>query len=448
MRATERRTGCDDGRVFRPYRDVLSRPGALAFSAAGVVARLPISMVGIGIVLAVSSIYESYALAGRVSAVFVVASAVTAPLISRAVDRYGQARVMFPALATCATGLVALIVALVAEAPEPVLYVTAVVAGVSGQFGSLVRARWSYVLQGDPVALHTAYSLESALDELVFIIGPAAATLLATSVTPTAGIVVPLVATAVGGTWFLLQRRTEPPPTPHHETGGPSLLAAPGMLLLVGVFLAMGAIFGATDVATVAFAEEEGRKSVAGLILAVFAAGSLVSGLLYGARRWVQPLWVRFGIGMVLLGIGVSFFFVVNSLWALAAVMFVTGFAIAPTLINGNGLVQELVAPGRLTEGLTWVGTSLGIGVSIGSSVAGARIDADGSHAGFLVVVIAGAVAVVGTLASLRTLRASHEARLSDDLARVGHVSEDDVDEVTDARAVEVDGPSDLRSDA
>ena len=447
-RAAREQVGCDDGPVFRPYREVLSRPGALAFSAAGVIARLPISMVGIGVVLAVSSIYGSYAMAGRVSAVLIVSSAITAPLIARAVDRYGQARAMFPALATCATGMVALIVALVAEAPEPVLYVTAVVAGVSGQFGSLVRARWTYVLRGDSNALHTAYSLEAALDELVFIIGPAAATLLATGVTPTAGIVVPLVATVVGGTWFLLQRRTQPPPTPRHDAGGPSILAAPGMVLLIGVFLAMGAIFGATDVATVAFAEEEGRKSMAGLILAVFAAGSLVSGLLYGARRWVQPLWMRFAFGMVMLAVGVSFFFVVNSLWALAAVMFVTGFAIAPTLINGNGLVQELVAPGRLTEGLTWVGTSLGVGVSIGSSIAGARIDAHGSHAGFLVVVIAGGAAVVATLASLRTLRAGHRARLSDELARAGHTADEPVpDERVADRVVDADGPSDLHRD-
>lgn len=399
--------------MLAPYRDVLSRPGALAFSAAGVVARLPISMVGIGIVLAVSALYDSYALAGQVSAVLVVTSALTAPLIARLVDRHGQARVMFPTLLISGAGLASLVVALQLEAPAPVLFATAVVSGITGQFGSLVRARWSHVLQRDPRRLHTAYSLESALDEVVFVIGPAGATILATSVAPTAGIVVPLVAALVGGTWLLLQRGTEPPPVPHHDAGGRSLVRDPGMLVLVVVFLAMGAIFGATDVSTVAFAEEAGQKSAAGFILAVFACGSLLSGLLYGARHWVRPLWLRFGIGMVALAIGVSLFVLVHSLWALAAVMFVTGFAIAPTLINGNGLVQELVPAARLTEGLTWVGTSLGVGVSIGSSLAGARIDAEGSHGGFLVVVLAGAAALVATLVSLRTLRARHLAHVA-----------------------------------
>src|SRR3954454_6407029 len=95
--------------MLSPYRDVLTRPGALAFSASGVLARLPMSMVGIGIVLMVSALYGSYGLAGAVSAVYVVAQAVCSPQLSRLVDRHGQARVMSPAVAISAFGLVWLI---------------------------------------------------------------------------------------------------------------------------------------------------------------------------------------------------------------------------------------------------------------------------------------------------------------------------------------------------
>ncbi|MBO3085214.1 MFS transporter [Cellulomonas fengjieae] len=393
--------------MLQPYRDVLSRPGALAFSSAGVLARLPMSMVGIGIVLMISTLYGSYGLAGRVSAVYVVAQAVCSPQLARLVDRHGQARVMRPAVAIAAVGLVGLVVAATSETHEAWLYVTAVVTGAGiGSFGSLVRARWSRVLGAEPHRMHTAYSLESALDELVFIIGPVLATLLATSVAPTAGLIVPLVAMLVGGYWFLTLRQTEPPPA---AVGTPrpkgSVLRRPGMIVLAIVFVAMGSIFGATDVATVAFAEESGAKGMAGVILAVFALGSLISGLLYGTRQWRRPLYLRFATGMVALAVGVCFFFLVNSLTALAAVMFVAGFAIAPTLINGNALVQDLVPRERLTEGLTWVGTALGVGVSVGSSVAGAQIDVHGSSAGFVVVIVSAGGAVVATLGALRTLR-------------------------------------------
>ncbi|WP_051639897.1 MFS transporter [Cellulomonas sp. URHE0023] len=402
--------------MLSPYRDILTRPGALAFSASGVLARLPMSMVGIGIVLMVSSLYGSYGLAGAVSAVYVVSQAVCSPQLARLIDRHGQARIMSPAVATAAFGLVGLIVAALLEAPSAFLFVGAVITGAAiGSFGSLVRARWTALLGEDPHRTHTAYSLESALDELVFVVGPVLATVLATGVAPTAGLVVPLVAMIAGGYWFLSLRSTEPPSAP---VGSPrprgSVLANPGMAVLAIVFVAMGTIFGATDVSTVAYADESGSKGLAGVILAVFALGSLISGLLYGTRQWKRPLYLRFANGMVLLAVGVCAFFFVQSLVALAAVMFVVGFTIAPTLINGNGLVQELVPRARLTEGLTWVGTSLGVGVSIGSSIAGARIDAAGSHAGFLVVVVAAVLAVIATLAALRTLRGDASEHVHD----------------------------------
>lgn len=403
--------------MLGPYRDVLSRPGALAFSSAGVIARLPMSMVGIGIVLMIQALHDSYGLAGSVSAVYVLAQAICSPPLARLVDQHGQARVMRPAVTVSALGLVTLVLCAVGGAPVWTLYVAAVVVGSTiGSFGSLVRARWSHVLD-DPRALHTAYSLESALDELVFVVGPILATTLATAVAPAAGLVVPVVGMVVGGYWFLAQRRTQPPPHPRvvragvdGAVGAPvrrrSVMRSGGMVVLAIVFVAMGSIFGATDVSTVAFAKEAGRPGLAGVVLAVFAAGSMVSGLAYGARHWVTPLWRRFAVGMVALAIGASLFVLVTSMAVLAVVMFVAGFAIAPTLINGNGLVQHFVARERLTEGLTWVGTSLGVGVSAGSWLAGAVIDRQGSHGGFLVVVGSAVLAVIAVLASLRTLRA------------------------------------------
>lgn len=392
--------------MLQPYRTVLSRPGTLAFSAAGVVARLPMSMVSIGIVLMVSGLYGSYALAGQVAAAHVVAHAVCAPQLARLVDRHGQARVMRPAVTFAALSLAALVALASVGGPVPLLFLTAALSGAgAGSIGALVRARWSAALD-DPREIHTAYSLESALDELVFVVGPVVVTLLATSFAPQSGLVLPAVAMLVGGLLFLAQRRTEPPTAAHGASGGHlDVLRSAGMLVLLVVFVAMGAIFGATDVATVAFAEEQGRKGAAGLVLAVFALGSLLSGLGYGARHWTGPLWRRFTVTVVALAVGVSLFFVVDGLLTLALVMFVTGFAIAPSLIAGNGLVQELVAPGRLTEGLTWVSTALGVGVALGASIGGALIDRDGAHGGFLVVAGAAVAAAAATLAGSRTLR-------------------------------------------
>ncbi|ROS79183.1 MFS transporter [Cellulomonas sp. PhB143] len=401
----------DPSRRTNPYLAVLRIPGGARFSAAALLARMPMSMLGIGTVLMVERVYGSYALAGRVSAVLVLAQAVCSPPLARLVDRAGQRRVMLPLIFLAAVGLAGLVLVGNAHGPEALLYLFAAVSGgSSGSFGSMVRARWSHVIS-DPRTLHTAYSLESALDEVVFVVGPALVTILATGVAPSAGLLVALVAAFVGGLWFVSQRATEPPTseTAPDDGGrrrrGRSAMRTPGMLVLVLVFVAMGMMFGSIDVSTVAFADEHGRPGVSGLLLGVFACGSLISGLVYGARHWVSPLWRRFVVGVVALAVGAALFTVATSLPVLAAVMFVTGFAIAPTLINGNALVQNLVRPDQLTEGLAWVGTSLGIGVSVGSSIAGGRIESDGAAGGFHVLMAAAGIAVVVTLVSVRRIR-------------------------------------------
>ncbi len=396
--------------VLAPYRAVLSLPGALAFSLTGVVARLHMSMLGLGIVLMVSTLYGSpergdYAMAGRVVSVNIIVYSICSPQVSKLVDRFGQALVMRPAVIVSALSIGGLVAAATARAPEWVLYIFGALAGATGgSIGALVRARWSHLVK-DPAQLHTAYSLESVLDELVFVVGPVVATLLATAVAPQAALVVAGLAIVGGGLLFLAQKETEPPPRGRTEHREPSVLRSPGLIPVALGFMGVGAIFGATDVAVVAFAEEHGQKAAAGAILAVFAAGSFISGFAYGARQWASPLWRRFVIGVLALGAGVCLFFVVHTVVLLAAVMFVVGFAIAPTLVNGNGLVQQFVRPSQLTEGLTWANTALTVGVAAGAPVAGEFIARSGSSGGFSVVVAAGAIAVVITLLSIRSLR-------------------------------------------
>jgi MFS family permease len=395
-----------------PYAAVLRTPGTLRFSAAGALARLPMSMVGIGAVLMVQGLYDSYAMAGRVAAVLGLAQAFLAPQLARWVDRRGQRTVLLPALGVSVIGLGGLITAAVLGAPEWVLWSFAALAGGSqGSYGSMVRARWNHALD-DPRRLHTAYSLESSIDELVYIVGPVLATTLATAVAAPSALVLAGVAALVGGLLFLVQRATEPPVVvPDAEARHRPVALIPGMPVMVLIFVAMGVIFGSVEVTTVAFAEELGSKGLSGVVLAVFALGSLVAGLAYGARHFTSSAARRFVIGMAALGLGVSLVLLAHSLWTLAAAMFVAGLAIAPTIITGNGLVQDMVGRHQLTEALTWVGTSIGIGTSLGASIAGARVDDAGAAAGFLVTVGAGWFATLLALAASRTLRRQSAAR-------------------------------------
>ena len=408
--------------MFRTYRDVLSLPGARGFAAAGALARLPLSMLGMGLVLLVESTTGSYATAGAVAGVFGLTSAVASPSVSRAVDRSGQARVMLPAIAVHVGGLTLLLLCARFDAPRWTVFAAAVIAGAGiGSIGSLVRARWSFALAGherEATLLHTAYSLESVIDEVVFVSGPLLVTLLATRLAPVWGIIAAALAVGVGGTLLMLQRSTEPPPSGSQSGAGAGVLRAPGMVVLCLAMICVGVIFGLMEVLAVAFADERHHLDRAGWVLAVFALGSLFAGVAYGSVQWRWPAGLRFRLGVVLLALGVVPLLFVQNLPQLAGVVFVAGFAISPMLISGNGLVQELVDAARLTEGLTWIGSGIGGGVSAGAAIAGAAVDAGGAQRAFSVPISAGLLAAVLVLLCSRWLRPA--VRLSRSAAASG----------------------------
>ncbi|WP_315583619.1 MFS transporter [Actinomyces viscosus] len=425
------------------YNTILSRPGARSFTTAGLIARFPMSMVGISTILAVEELYGSYTAAGLVSAANFVAMAVGAPVLARCVDRYGQSRVMMPAVVVSSVSLAGLVAAASARMHLGVLAVLAALAGgLAGSMGSLVRARWTAMLTR-PEDVHAAFSLEAALDEVAFILGPVLATALCTTpfLPVTSGWVACLAMQLLGGLWFLSQRATEPVPHPHRpqrragatestETTGTSedagyradgaahdsarhrpVLRYGAVVAAVVVFLLAGAMFGANDVAAVAFATEAGHKSASGLVLAVWGVGSFAAALLYGSRTWGWPLWKQLMAGLVALAVGTSTFSLAPNLVVLSVLALVTGLAIAPTLTSGNNIVQVTVAPSQLTEGLAWVSTALNVGVSVGSLLAGQAADAGGSRAGYLAVAGFAWVAVVAGIVGLPALRRARTAR-------------------------------------
>ena len=188
-----------------PYLRLFRLPGAKAFCISGAIARLPISMMSLGIVLALNHLYDNWTIAGTMSAVYILAVSAVTPFYARLFDRLGQRRVGFPVLALQVASMLVFAFAAMARVPIAVLFVLAVLMGLC-QFsiGALVRTRWAYALRGNPDAslLNTAYALEAAVDEIVFILGPILAAFLATSVSPVSQLFVPTFAAGIGGAVF------------------------------------------------------------------------------------------------------------------------------------------------------------------------------------------------------------------------------------------------------
>ncbi|WP_405192345.1 MFS transporter [Streptomyces anthocyanicus] len=387
-----------------PYRRLLSTPGARAFTIGNLAARLPMGMFSVSAVVMIAGTRGSYALAGAVTATGLAATALVAPWTARLVDRYGQARVAVPATLFAALGSVALLLCVRHGAPAWTLFAAYAATATTPNTGGMARARWAHLLEGDADALHTANSFEQATDELCYMFGPVLAAFLCTALFPEAGTLVGVVLLVTGMLLFTAQRATEPPARPRPTAKAP--FRAPGIPSLLVVCLAMGGVFGAMEVVTIAFADAQGHRAAAGLVLALQAAGSCAAGLLYGAIRPAGPPEHRLPwcvaamtalLTLPLLAASLS-----GSLPLLALTLLIGGMATAPTMVTTMTLVQHRTPEGRLNEGMTLAVTGLLGGIACGSAAGGWTVEHVSPTAAYGIPVTAAATALLLTLLPAR----------------------------------------------
>ncbi|MET9520802.1 MFS transporter [Streptomyces coeruleorubidus] len=383
-----------------PYRRLFRLPGAGAFTAGNLIARLPMGMFSVSAVVMIAGTRGSYALAGAVTATGLAATAVVAPWTARLVDRHGQARVALPATVIAVLGSLALLLCVRHDAPDWTLFASYAATATTPNTGGMSRARWAYLLAGDAKALHTANSFEQAADELCFMLGPVLAAFLCGAFFPEAGTLVGAVLLLAGMLLFTTRRATEPPVRAHIPAKAP--LSAPGMPPLLAVCLAMGAVFGSTEVVTLAFADERGHRSAAGVVLALQAAGSCAAGLLYGASKPAGPAASRLpwcvAAMTALLTLPLLAAALTGSLPLLAGALLIAGMATAPTMVTTMTLVQQRTPEGRLNEGMTLAVTGLLGGIACGSALGGWTVERLSATAGYGIPVTAAAVALALSL--------------------------------------------------
>ena len=391
--------------MIERYRAVFRAPGALQFCLAGVVMRLPIAMYPLGLVLLVAIPTGRYGAGGVLTGVYILGAAIGLPILARLADRRGQRYALgWPTVVHIVACTV--IVVMIEAGARPCALAPAAFA--MGFFflsvDSLIRARWSYVLADRP-ELGTAYSLESTLDEVVFVLGPLMASVIAVQIGPVWVIVLGAGFVATGAVWLRAQTCTEPPARASDGLRR-SALGYPGMVLLTVAMVGMGGIFGGVEVVMAAFVGQHDARSKTGLVLAMFAFGSGVAGLLYGARHWRAPMLSRYWGQSVVFAALVPLLLAADTVAQLAVIAFVVGLGIAPSLITGFGLVQTLVPVAALTEGLAWLVTGLNVGYGTLAALVGGVADRHGAHNAFWLPIGAGLfVAGAATALALRLRR-------------------------------------------
>jgi MFS family permease len=397
---------------MRAYVEILRAPHFAPLLAAMVLARLPIGIDGIAIVLFLRSEDASFALAGATAGALALGSGVGAPIGARLIDRFGT-RVLLVLALGHATGLLGLVALGSAGAPGMAIVALALGTGITmPPVSSVLRTLYPRLLDGGLV--QGAFALDAALTEAIFVAGPLLTAALIALVAPAAALVLSAAAVSLGVLAFLAQLPAEHRREPAADrAGGLGALRSAGIRTLVASMLPVGVAFGAVEVALPAFAEDHGAPEVAGVLLAVWALGSAAGALAYGARPRRVSLaetHVRFA---TLLPLGFLPLFVADAPFVMALLLVPAGVLIAPLIASRNELAGEVAPPGAETEALTWPLTALVGGVAIGAAGAGVAIEAGGWRAAVVVAVGAAALGALAALAGRGTLRGAAERGLA-----------------------------------
>ncbi|AOX08551.1 MFS transporter [Pseudomonas putida JB] len=392
--------------MFSTYRELFQAKGAKGFALAGLLARLPLPMTGIGIITMLSQITGSYGLAGAVAATFVLTYALMSPQISRLIDRHGQGRLLPAAAGLSVLGILLLLACSYWRLADWTLFVGAALAGFMPSMSAMVRARWTAIYRGK-AQLKTAYSLETVLDEVTFIAGPPISVGLSVAVLPQAGTLAAAVFLAIGVFALAVQVGTEPPVEADAATGqdSTSVFRLADIRLLTLLMVAMGLIVGTVDIVSVAFAEQMDMPAAASVVLSCYAIGSCVAGLVFGVLKLDTPLHKLLLLDGLATAATTLPLLVVGNIIGLAIAVLVAGLFFAPTMIVAMSLVERIVPESKLTEGMTWLLAGLNVGVAGGAAASGQVVDVWGAQAGFNVALAAGAAVLLVALWGYQRMR-------------------------------------------
>jgi MFS family permease len=369
----------------RRYAEILRSPGVAALVASSLIARLPVGINALAIVLFLRQRTGSFAVAGAVAGMLSAGSALGAPTQGRLVDRLGVRRVLAPQAFVHAAALGAIVAFAELGAPIVVLLVCGFLAGFAiPPTSAVLRSLWPDLVE--PGLQQAAFALDSTMIELIFISGPLLTALIAAVASPAGALIVSALAVVTGTTVFTaLPAVRGVRPETHHERHLLGALSSPGVRALVFASAPTGAALGMLEVAIPAFSRAHGAAAVAGILLAMWSLGSGIGGLLYGtlprrAGLHRTHLFVAALLPLTLLPLAVA-----PSVPAMALLVLPAGCCIAPLLATRNELVGGVAPPGMRTEAFTWPVTSFVGGIAAGAALAGALVEGPGWRTAFLV---------------------------------------------------------------
>ncbi|RFA19877.1 MFS transporter [Subtercola boreus] len=371
------------------YSSLLRTRGVGRIMAAQLVARFPFGMLSLAFLLHIQRVHDSYASAGLVLAALSIGQAVAGPLTSRLMGRWGMRPVITGTIAVCAVAVS--IIALV-EMSIPATMAVALVAGLTmPPIQPAVRTIYPKMVNSKQ--LTPLFSLDASAQEIIWVVGPVITTFTATQIGTVEGILLAVGFLVGGGAWFLSSPELGRVRIPRSRKRLGAVLTKPPVLLATIVGFLLVAACAAIEAGVVSAFGHGGAE--AGVVLAIFAVGSLVGGLALGhlpIGSWALAQ------RMLIVFVGTAVAAISLDVWWLAVFLFLAGVGIAPALAVMFSIVSSSVRFSETAEAYGWVGTGQLIGAAVGSALAGFLIDSRGPGGAFIV---AAGLALLGFLVPL-----------------------------------------------
>ena len=385
------------------YSALLGQPALRSAILASLLGRLPIGIAGIAILMLAQEATGSFGRGGAVAACYVAGLAAVAPLLGRLIDRYGPRVTLLSCAFAFPAALAALVAALTAPSAPTAPWLAFALAATAGAcFPPITVCMRTFFKQRlkEEALLGTAYSLESVLIELIFILGPVLVAIFVALASPAAAV---LFAAACGCAGTLLFQRSSAMQQWRIEPRGSASLVGPlaerGFVPLLVVIVCYSCAFGLVEIGTIAYAIENEDLALAGILLGIMSIGSATGGLVYGSRSWRLPLARQFPLMLALMGLCVGPLALWSGAWAFSFWCLVAGVAMAPALIMQSMLVARNSRPEHSTEAFTWSTTGLLAGVGLGLTAGGLLLEFARSPAVFAAAaalsLLAGAMALL-----------------------------------------------------
>ncbi|MEY3908990.1 MAG: hypothetical protein RLZZ90_897, partial [Actinomycetota bacterium] len=275
------------------YSALWSTPGFVRIISSQLVARFPFGMMTLGFVMHIEQMHDSYAIAGIALGAETIGAAVSGPLLGRSLAKLGVRRVI---LTSAIIGALAMAAIGIWFLPPPAIIFLALIVGLtSPPIQSAVRTLYPSLVAKKH--LNAVYSLDATAQELIWVVGPVMAALLAASNGTGFVVILMAIIQVFGALWFVSNKEISTLKIPKASGKMGKVLKNKVVLSNAIIGLLMVGSFSGIEVGAVAVLD----KLSAGIVLAALSVGSILGGLLLGNRAKTRWALTKF-LGIIAIG--------------------------------------------------------------------------------------------------------------------------------------------------